>query len=157
MRNLPTARGIKLIGPIKVKTIHSEEGIEHCIRIELLSEQHIFYEVENLGKFDMIFGMGGSRRIDANIDTATFRLTYTRKKRHSIDPININYITGENIESDYKNVIDELIRNNCGGDTLPYNTNVVATIRTTDNEPIRTKKCAGHLSGSYRRHFATIY
>lgn len=117
LENLSTARRIKLNRPVRVKTIHNEEQIEYCIRVDLLSEQHIFYVVANLGKFDMILGMNGLRKINASIDTSTFRLNYTPKKLISVDPIDINYIIGENIESDYKNIIEELIQNNDTSDT----------------------------------------
>lgn len=126
LKKFPTARRTKLDNPVRVETIHNEEQIEYCIRVELLSEQHIFHVVENLGKFDMIMGMGGLRKINANIDTSTFRLNYMKKKKLSVDPIDINYITGNNIQSDYKNIIDELIRNNNNDGTLSYNTNVIA-------------------------------
>lgn len=70
LNNFPTARRIKLDNPVRVKTIHNEEKIEYYIRAELLSEQHISYEVANLGRFDMILGMRGLRRLNANIDDA---------------------------------------------------------------------------------------
>lgn len=73
MGKFPNARKIKLNKLVGLKTIHNQEPIRYCVRVTLLSE-HKFYEVANLGNFDMIVGMKGMRKIDAMIDTKTFRL-----------------------------------------------------------------------------------
>lgn len=124
--------------PIHIKSIHNHEIVKSYYRINLLSEQHIFYEVENLGKFDMILGMKGLRKIGAKIDTKTFELIYKKSEHETKETV--NYIINEEVESDFKNIIHGLMERNNADSTLPFNTEVRATIRTSDDEPIWSKQ-----------------
>lgn len=120
------------------KTIHNTEKIDTYIRINVLSEQHIFYEVQDLGNFDMIIGMSGLRKVNATIKTKIFELQYTKKTNETIE--RINYIINEEVETDYKNVVHRMMKENDANETLPYNTKVLATIRTEDEEPVWSKQ-----------------
>lgn len=135
---LKNGNRLSLKNPVKIKTIHKSETIDSYYRINLLSEQHIFYEVNNLGSFDMILGMKGLRKINAKIDTKFFKLTYAKKSRETVE--HINYFVNEEIEDDFKNVIFRLMNKNNANEKIPYNTKVFATIRTTDNEPVWCKQ-----------------
>lgn len=92
----------------------------------------------DLGEFDMIFGMRGLRKVNAIIDTKTFELTYTKKLRVTVE--SIHYIMNEEIECDYQGVVKRLMKRNNANESLPCNTNVLATIRTVDDEPIWCKQ-----------------
>lgn len=122
---------------IGIRSIHNSEKISKYLRVNLLSEQHVCYEVSNLGEFDMILGMNGLRKINAILNTKTFELTYTKKSHPTID--SVNFIMNEEIESDYKNVIDRLMKKNNANESLPFNTKVTAAIRTVDKNPVWTK------------------
>lgn len=133
----PKAKQIKLNRLIHIKTIHGLERIQSYVRVQLLHEQHIFYIVSNLGAYDMVLGMHGLRKVNALIDTKSFTLTYTKRSHVTVE--NINYIVSEEIESDYRRIIDKIMSVNERDDYLPFNTNVVATIRTTNQEPVWSK------------------
>lgn len=99
---LDIGRKLVLKKPIHIRTIHNNETIESYYRINLLLEQHIFYEVDNLGNFDMILGMRGLRKVNAKFDAKTFELIYAKKRKETVDQI--NYVINEDIETDFKNV-----------------------------------------------------
>lgn len=86
----------------------------------------------------MIFGIGGLRKINAKIDLKSFRMEYKNKKVETREKI--NYVMNEEVEGDYRRVIDGLMKENCNSESIPFNTNVRATIRTADNEPIWTRQ-----------------
>lgn len=130
-----------------IKSIHKQETIEYYYRVNLLSEQHIFFEVNSLGDYDMILGMRGLRKVNAVIDTKSYKLTYTKRAQETKEYF-ANFIVNEEIESDYKGVVQRLMKRNGTDETLPYNTNVFATIRTTDDEPVWSKSYPYPMSAS---------
>lgn len=144
-RNL-NGRRLELSRPIHIRSIHRRETIKSYFRVDLLSEQHIFYEVENLGNFDMIFGMRGLRKIDAKMDTNAFSLSYT-KRAHETSEV-LNYIMNDEVEEDCRNVESRLMERNNANESLPFNTKVIVSIRTVDNEPIWSKSYPYPMSAS---------
>lgn len=130
-----------------MKTIHLDEEIKYFYRVNLLSEQHIFFEVKSLGEYDMIFGMRGLRKIDAIIDVKSFKLTYVKRAHETVEHF-ANHILNEEIEEDYKGVVQRLMSKNGTKETLPFNTNIFATIRTVDSEPIWSRQYPYPMSAS---------
>lgn len=121
-----------------VKTIHGNSEITHYVKVNLLSHDLKFYVMDFLGKFDFILGMDGLRQIHGKIDLMALKLTYS----NHIAKQNINYSIQTNVREEFKHQIAKLIETNNDKPTLPFNTNVVAEIRTTTNDPIWVKQFA---------------
>lgn len=136
--NFTFGKKLKLGKPFHINSIHNHKTIEYYYKINLLSEQHIFYIVKNLGKFDMIFGIRGLRKINAKIDLKSFRMEYKHSRIETKE--GINYVMNEEVEEDYSRIIHGLMKENNANEFMPFNTNVRATIRTTDDEPIWTRQ-----------------
>lgn len=134
----PEARVLGLDRAFNMRSVHSTDRITSYIRANLLTEQHILFVAPHLGQWDIILGMRSLRKMNAIINTKTYELTYTKKREPTIE--SLNYLINENIESDYKNVVKRLMGENGGNEYLPYNTKVLATIRTIDEEPIWSKQ-----------------
>lgn len=119
-----------------VKTIHGQSEISHYVNINVFSNVLKFFVIDFLGNFDSILGMDGLRKINAKLDLMSFELTYRKICK---DPF-IHYTIQENIEENFKNVIDRLIMKYIDTPTLPFNTKVKAEIRTENNNPIWTRQ-----------------
>lgn len=123
---------------MRMNTIHGGQNVSEYILMNFLSEQHMFYIVDNLKSMDVIFGTPGLRKIGAKIDMDNLKITYMKKKKEEVKPV--NYIINEEIGKDYNLATQRIIRQNEIREKVPYNTNVLATIRTVDNEPVWTKQ-----------------
>lgn len=124
--------------PILVETIHGQSKIDRYVRINIFSHNLVFFIVEFLGKFDILLGFDGLRKINAVVDTMSLKLIYSiRNKIQSI-----NYSLQNNVDQKIKHRIHHLMTENNNTPTLPFNTKVRATIRTTCKEPIWTKSYA---------------
>lgn len=133
---------IRLKNPLLVGTIHGKSEITHYVKVNLFSHSLRFFVMNYLGNFDLILGMDGLRRINAKLDLMSFELKYTsRIKSHEI-----NFNIQENVDNDIKNMIAKMIEVNNDTPTLPFNTKVKATIRTTTSIPIWTKQFAYPMS-----------
>lgn len=140
--NVKNANILNLKGPILVKTIHGQSRIFRYVRIQIFSHDLTFFVVDFLDKFDMILGFDGLRKINAVFDTMSLKLTYTIRNRVQ----SINYSLQTNVNQKIKSCIHNLIETNNNTPTLPFNTKVRGTIRTTTNDPIWTKSYAYPMS-----------
>lgn len=145
---MKTGRRIPIEKPCRIKTIHNQEEIKYYYRVNFLSEQHIFLEVEHLGEYDMILGIRGLRKVDAVIDTKSYKLTYTKKAHETTEESFVNYIVNEEVEADFLGIVERLMKRNNANETLPYNTNIFATIRTINDEPTWSKQYPYPMSAS---------
>lgn len=125
---------IKLKCGKSVKTIHGESKITSFVKINIFNHDLCFFVLDDIGKFDIILGMDGLRRINAKIDITAFKMDYTIKKQL------LHYTIREEATEEEKSTIKDLIEENIMGDITPFNTNVIAEIRTTSNAPIWTKQ-----------------
>lgn len=116
---------LKLKTPISVKTIHGISQILSFIRINIFSRDLTFFILKKTGKFDLILGMNGLRKINAILDLTSLQMTYA--VHHQL----LNFVINDEINPSIKQHINELIHKNNQTQTLPFNTNVKATIRTT--------------------------
>lgn len=134
--NTEKAKLIKLKNSIFIKTIHGYSEISHYVKINLFSYDLIFFVLDYIGNFDLILGMDGLRRIHAKIDLMSFKLSY----KSIINIQTIHYSIQTNVREQIKNEIDRLILKNNNSPSLPYNTSVIAEIRTMNDCPIWTKQ-----------------
>lgn len=135
-KNVEHGKLIRLRKPLFVRTIHGRSEISYYVKVKIFSKVLNFFVIDSLGNFDSILGMHGLRKINAILDLMSFQLTY----RKICNDRFIHYTIQENIEQNFKNVIDRLIEKNNDSPTLPFNTEVRAEIRTKNNDPIWTKQ-----------------
>lgn len=95
-----------------------------------------FYVLDSLGKFDLILGIDGLRKIHAIIDLMSFELSYVKKTRFQA----MHYTIESDIDQTIIRTIEQLINANNDTPILPFNTRVEATIRTKNDDPIWTKQ-----------------
>lgn len=117
-----------------VTTIHGKSKITSFIRINIFSHDLTFYVLDDVGKFDLIFGMDGLRRINAKIDLTALKMEYLVKTQL------IHYTISDEATEEEKSMIKELVEQNNTTEALPYNTKVIAEIRTTSKTPVWTKQ-----------------
>lgn len=130
--NLKLGNRIKLNKPTITKTLHGTSKIQYKQKINILQQNLDFYELEQLNDFDMILGEKSLRDMKAKINFFEYRLYYSIPKK--IEILNLNYI---NDDPKYATEIGELMeKNDTIYETLPYTTNIEATIRTIDNSPV---------------------
>lgn len=58
----------KLKKSLFVKTIHGQSEISCYVRVNLFSHDLVFFVVNDIGKFDILLGFDGLRKINAIID-----------------------------------------------------------------------------------------
>ena len=147
LKNTRGLRGIrKLSRPFFVKSVHGASRIDQATLVNVFNRTETFYLLENLPLFDGILGFNFIRGINGVIDTGKnvmfYEGGYERLKYLNLDAINNLALEGipSNIETELYNLIQEnaavFAKPN---EALPYNTNVSATIRTKDEEPIYSR------------------
>lgn len=107
-KNITHGKLIKLRNSVFVKTILGTTEITHFVKINLFGHDLRFYVVNYLGNFDLIFGMDGLRKINANIDLMSFKLTYSSLIQNQM----FNHIVEQNVNEEIKTRIDQLIEKN---------------------------------------------
>lgn len=125
--------------PFLVKSIHGTNRVTRKCTINIFDTNSEFFLLPTLETFDGIIGYDLLREINANLD---------------LNKLILKYKTGsENLQhlhcKDVNNIvltplIEELKIKHAAvfsnpEESLPYNTNIVATIRTTDNEAVYSK------------------
>lgn len=125
---------IPLSNSIIVKTIHGTSKIASYVMMNIFSRDLKFFVLEDIGKFDLIYGMDGLRKINAMLDLSAFTMTYT------INTQLIHYTINDDTTDTERLAIDKLIQKNNQQELLPFITKVRATIRTTTNMPVWTKQ-----------------
>lgn len=141
-QNVENGKLIQLRKPLLVKTIHGRSEITHYVKVNLFSHDLKFFVTDYLGNFNLILGIHGLRKINAKLDLMSFKLIYNNGIKNQF----INHTIQENVNDDIKNNISRLIQINNDTPTLPFNTKVRATIRTTNTVPIWTKQFAYPMS-----------
>lgn len=132
---------VKLKKPFFVKTIHGTE-IRNYVIINLFSHDLKCYILDFLGNFDLIIGMDGLRKINAQIDLMSFQFTYTPRVKSE----SLHYTMQSNIDQNFQSKIAKLVEKNNDTPVLPFNTKIQAEIRTSTPEPIWTKQYAYPMS-----------
>lgn len=114
----------------------------------LFNKKSIFYLLAELRSFDGIIGFDFLKSIKANIDLATDTLHYDEGvvKIYYSRCKEINFLKAihNEVPSEFREEFLHTLETRAKvfadvNEKLPYNTNVVASIRTTDNEPVYVK------------------
>lgn len=132
--NLIIGESIPLPRIIRTKTIHGISKLKSKRIINVLDNNITFFDIEELGDYDMILGEQGLRQIKAKINMFEYKLEYQKQ----IFSHKINYT---NDCPSFEEKLKELMLKNLNiSETLPFTTTIQATIRTKNNEPIWTKQ-----------------
>lgn len=131
---IPTGR-IELKTPAKVTSIHGSSQTDFYFRAKLFGNELVFYELMELDHCDLILGLEGLKAINAKIDFRDNILTYDKVK----PKFRINFVINSEVKHDYKAKIISLINKCITNKNLPYNTQVEATIRTENENPVWSK------------------
>ena len=120
---------------------------EKCI-INLFGRNSYFFILNNLQAFDAIVGLDFLRQIGANIDLENAKIHFDKgsESLKFMKCQNVNHINlkESEIPERIKNEFIQIINKHSKvftdtNESLPYNTQIVATIRTKTNDPIYSK------------------
>lgn len=132
--------------PFLVKSVHGASIIDQATRVNVLNMTETFFLLQNLPLFDGILGFDFIRKINGVIDTGN-NILFFEGGQESLKYLNldsINNLTFETIPKDIELKFYDIIHENAAvfanpDEALPYNTNITATIRTKDEEPIYSR------------------
>lgn len=134
--------------PFLVKSLHGFNRIEQKCVVNLFGTNAIFFILPNLTTFDGIIGLDLLTATDSKLDFKNSKLE-TNTGSEFIQFIkckNVNFTSVEEIEvpQEITEKFRKVIRSRMGvfaepDEALPFNTNVVATIRTENEDPIYSK------------------
>jgi ribonuclease HI len=131
-----------------VKSLHGFNPVQKKCFMHLFSTTTTFFILPNLSTFDAIIGLDLLNRVNATLDFKN-KILHTESGSEEIQFLrcaNVNFTEVQNIEvpEKIKKEFQEMLkaRTNVFADpneALPYNTNIVATIRTENEDPIYSK------------------
>lgn len=133
--------------PFEVTSIHGHTKIEQKCLIHLFNVKSYFFLLNNLNGYDGIVGLDVLKRVNAKIDLTKNIIEHDHGKEQilyskcrNVNFINIDDVGVPNaVNEDFKKMIKN--RSQAFADpneSLPFNINTVATIRT-DGEPVYSK------------------
>ena len=131
-----------------VKSIHGASNIDYKCNLFIFGVETEFFVLDSLTTFDGIIGLDVLSRVGGIIDLKSNKLItdYGEEDLKFHDCANVNYskVDDLNVPECVKGEFERVIENNKSvfadpEESLPYNTNVVATIRTVDNVPIYSR------------------
>ena len=138
----------KIEKPFMVHSIHSHTVVKQKCKINLFETTSDFYILPHLQTFDAIIGLDLLNAINAKIDLKNNCIQHDtgQEKLNFATCENVNFMNIEdisvfsNVKESFNNVIKKHIKVFADpNESLPFNTNIVATIRTTNNEPVYSK------------------
>lgn len=122
----------KIDRPTIVRTMHGISQIKTFKKIIIFNTIIQAFEIPNTNQNDIILGYKDLAKMKAVLDFG--KNIFTTENNNMI----YHNFTFED-ENEYKNEINKLIKTCTLQTTLPYNTEIRAEIRTTDNEPVYKK------------------
>lgn len=143
---------IKNILPVEkrflVHSIHGKDSVKEKCYINLFGVNTPFFILNSLSTFDGIIGLDLLKRVNAKIDLKAGQLSYNTgvEKLNFFECKDVNFIEVDKIEvpfsirTEFQGIIKKRIKVFADpNEALPYNTNIVATIRMEDEEPVYSK------------------
>lgn len=143
---LPTS--VPVDSPFIVKSLHGFEKIERKCELDLFGVKSHFFLLPGLKTFDGIVGLDLLAQVGATIDLKGNSVKFNggREDLHFQKCAQVNFTKIEDIvvppkvQEDFQQMMYKNSRAfDDPNEKLPFNTNVVATIRTEDNEPVYSK------------------
>ena len=136
----------KLFKSFFVKSIHGVSMIDHATLVNLFGRTETFYLLQKIPVFHGILGFDFLKKINGVIDTGSDKLIFEggteQLKYLRLD--SLNNLSFENIPKDIEQEFYAVLSKNSAvfanpNTALPYNTNISATIRTKDEEPVYSR------------------
>ncbi|XP_037924348.1 uncharacterized protein LOC119660042 [Hermetia illucens] len=150
---LKTVEAVKK--PFYVSSINGSTYVSKKCTIRILGKETTFFILSNLNDFDGIIGYDFLKEIGASVETSSNEIKY----KGGVEPLRFMECAQVNrLEDTYKNIPEEVcsdfkavVNRNSEvfadpNEALPYNTSVVATIRTTTNEPVYSRSYPYQMS-----------
>ena len=134
--------------PFQVKSIHGFNSVDSKCFFEIFGVTSTFFILPHLEKFDGIIGFDLLTQINATISLRESLIIFDSGSEkisfHSCHNVNFTRVEDievpKSIENDFKKMINNRIKTFADpNEALPYNTNIVATIRTECEDPIYSK------------------
>lgn len=131
-----------------VESVHGTSEISQKTILNIFNKNAIFYLLPELKSFDGIIGFDFLKFINATIDLGENKLNYDHGsvKIYLTKCNEISFLKAipedipSNVKEDFLHMIETRAKVFVTPDErLPFNTNVLATIRTTDNDPVYVK------------------
>lgn len=132
----------------QVTSIHGKNTVTHKCKLSIFGVQSSFYLLPEMSSFDGIIGFDTLHSVDARIMCGSGELiTGVSHEKLSFSPcptVNSLAIRAEDVPDCVKESFHQMLEKNIGAfadpnEALPFNTNIIGTIRTTDNEPVYSK------------------
>lgn len=139
---------VPLAKPFLVKSIHGETKVSEKCKVHLFGINSDFVILPTLINFDAIIGLDLLTQVNAIVDLKKGIVTHDfgieKLLFTECENINIIQIKHESVPLAVKDEFLKMIRKRSNAfadpnESLPYNTNIVATIRTKHEEPIYSK------------------
>lgn len=134
--------------PFLVKSIHNTNRIKEKVRTNIFGIFTDFFVLPSLETFDGIIGLDILKTLNASIDLGKSKIFYA----NNVEPLyydsckDVNYLELNSlavplgIRGKFNDMIQRNIKAFADPDeALAYNTNVIANIRTTDEEPVYSR------------------
>lgn len=139
---------IPVANPFIVKSIHGFTAIKEKCTINIFQTNSNFFILPSLSTFDGIIGLDLLTQTGAtlNFESRELKTTVGIEKIQFLKCVNVNFTQVEDmkIPQIVAEKFKEVIKKFSGvfanpKESLPYNTNIVATIRTNSSDPVYTK------------------
>jgi len=134
--------------PFIVSSIHGSSKITNKCLLKIFGQTSPFFMLDTLSLFDAILGFDSLDKAGAVLDLKNKIMKYQNKTEqlnfhycHSVNFTDVNdIVVPMSVKEKFKGVILERSKAfSTSNEALPFNTSVIATIRTIDNEPIYSK------------------
>lgn len=149
IKPLPELKGIKMVkNSFSVKSIHGYTPIKHKCAVKIFGIETDFFILPDLTSFDGVIGLDVLNKIHASIDLKTNTITHDNGNEVILfinnNDINNLQLQTKSVPNHLQETFLKLICSVNGvfadpNESLPYNTNVVATIRTEDEDPVYSR------------------
>ncbi len=134
--------------PFLVKSLHGNSHVNKKYRIKLFGVWADFFILPNMATFDGIIGLDLLKRVNTQIDLSSgvIRHDFGNEKLLFHECVNVNFIDmrSEEIPSGVRNDFLKMMESRKRAfadqnESLQFNTNIVATIKTKNEEPIYSR------------------
>lgn len=131
--------------PFTVNSIHGSSKIKQKCSMKIFGKVAPFFILDTLDTFDAIIGFDLLTQAGVTLNLLGNNITYGNKsemlKHHLCDNVNFtrvdDIIVPDIVRGEFKKMILKRIKAfSTSNEALPFNTSVIATIRTEDNEPV---------------------
>jgi len=134
--------------PFTVSSIHGSNTVKQKCLVNIFGKTADFFLLDTLTLFDGIIGFDFLAQVGAKLDTEKGTINYgsvvEELQHHSCDEVNFTNVNDATVPESVKTEFTAMIANrskafSASNEALPFNTSVVATIRTSDDKPVYSK------------------